>query len=112
MVPGGEGYDNCEARLAEAYDNCFWVEGDLMEDGLTMKIGGAYNGAAYFNTRLPVRNEDKVTYLITRFGPRNMDPDAGEIDLTPTYHFVLESECLEEASAFDNVTRSCPTLSP
>jgi len=28
----------------------------------------------------------------------------GTLDLTPTVHFVLEWECREEASAFDNVT--------
>jgi hypothetical protein len=111
-VLGGEGDDNCEMRPAETYDNCFFVEGNLMDDGLTMKIGGVYNGAEHFNTRLPVLNEDEVTYLVTRFGPTNTDPDAGELDLSPMVQFVMTWECQEKASAFDNVTRSCPSFTP
>jgi hypothetical protein len=112
-VLGGEGYDNCELRPAETYDNCFFVEGDLMEDGLTIKIGGlAQDGYEYFNTRMPVLNEDEVTYLVTRFGPTNTDPNAGEIDLTPMVQFEMTLECQEEASALDNVTRSCPSFTP
>ena len=112
-VLGGEGYDNCELRPAETYDNCFFVEGDLMDDGLTMKIGGvAQDGNEYFNTRMPVLNEDEVTYLVTRFGPANTDPDAGEIDLSPMVQFVMTWECQEESSPFDNVTRSCPSFTP
>lgn len=112
-VLGGEGYDNCELRPAETYDNCFWVEGDLMDDGLTMKIGGVGpDGNEYFNTRVPVLNEDEVIYVINRFGPTNTDPNAGEIDLSPTVQFVVTGECQEKASAFDNVTRSCPSFTP
>lgn len=84
-----------------------------MADGLTMKIGGvAQDGNEYFNTRMPVLNEDEVTYLVTRFGPTNTDPNVGEIDLSPMVQFVMTWECQEEASAFDNVTKSCPSFTP
>ena len=111
-VLGGEGYDNCELRPAETYNNCFWVEGDLLEDGLTMKIGGEYNGAEAFNTRVPVLNKGQVTYLITRFEPTNTDPNAGEIDLRPTVKMVVTGKCKEETSPFDGLTRGCPSFTP
>jgi hypothetical protein len=95
------------------YDNYFWVEGDLMADGLTMKIVGVSpDGNAYFNTRMPVLNEDEVTYLVTRFRPTNKDPNAGENNLSPTEPFVMTWECQEKASAFDNVIRSGPSFTP
>ncbi len=112
-VLGGEGYDNCELRPAETYDNCLYVEGDLLADGLTMMIGGeASNGYQYYNTRMPVFGEKSVTYLVNRFGPKNTDPEAGEIDLTPMVKFALSFECRETASALDGVTRDCPTFTP
>jgi hypothetical protein len=109
-VLGGEGYDNCELRPAETYDDCFYVEGDLMEDGLTMKIGGAYQGFEFYNTRMPVRTDDGVSYLVTRFGPNDRGPVASGADARPTVQFVLELECREIASALDGVTRSCPSF--
>ncbi len=78
-----------------------------------MKIGGVGpDGNEYFNTRVPVLNEDEVTYLINHFGPKNTDPDASEIDLSPTVQFVVQGKCLEKASAFDNMTTSCPRFTP
>jgi hypothetical protein len=110
-ILGGEGYENCELRPQEKYDDCFWVEGELMEDGLTMKIGGVDGDLAnFYNTRTPIFNEDEVAYQVIRFGPKNTDPDTGEIDLTPTEQFVLTWECKEEPSAFDNLARSCPSI--
>jgi len=94
-ILGGEGYENCELRPEENYDDCFWEEGEVLDDGLTMKIGGvAMDSGEFLNTRTPVFNEDKVTYRVTRFGPKNADPDAGEIDLTPTEQFVLTWDCV------------------
>lgn len=103
-VPGGGGYDNCELRPAEAHDDCFYVEGDLMEDGLTMKIGGAYAGFDFYNTRTPVLRDDSVTYLVTRFGPASLEAEPGSEDASPTVQFVLLLECPETASALDDVT--------
>ena len=108
-VLGGEGYENCELRPQESYDDCFWVEGELLEDGLAMKVGGvAMDSGEFYNTRTPVFDEDRVTYQAIRFGPKNTDSDAGEIDLTPTEQFVLTWDCEEKPSAFDNKVRGCP----
>jgi hypothetical protein len=35
----------------------------------------------------------------------------GEIDLTLKTDFVLDWTCEEDVSAFDNLTRSCPSIS-
>ena len=115
---GGEGYDNCELPPQENYDNCFWVEGILLDDGLTMEIGGIIDadadadaGAWGGNHRTPVFHDDgTVTYNVTRLEPTNLDPNAGEIDLTLEKGFVLEWTCEEEVSAFDNRARECPKV--
>ncbi len=111
-ILGGQGYDNCELKPQESYDGCIWAEGELLEDGLTMKVGGiidAETGAWGGNHRLPLFHDDgTVTYRVTRFTPTNLDPNAGEIDLTLKSDWVLEWTCEEEASAFDNRARECP----
>lgn len=110
-ILGGEGYDNCELKPQEDYDDCFWVESELLEDGLTMQIGGILDdetGAWAGNHRTPVFNEGEITYRVTRLSPTNLDPNAGEIDLTLKTDFVLDWACEEEASAFDNLIRECP----
>lgn len=108
-VLGGEGYENCELKPAEVYDRCLWAEGRLLEDGLTMKIGGVgRDGAKYYNTRLPVVREGEITYLATRFGPVNSDPDAGAIDLRPRVMGGLTLRCREVPGPLDGLTRGCP----
>lgn len=110
-VLGGEGYDNCEARPQENYDDCFWVEGELLDDGLSMKVGGIEESAeSFYNIRTPLLDEEPIRYQVTRFAPKNADPNVGEIDLTPTEQFVLDWGCEEEASAFDNQARACPEI--
>jgi len=105
----GEGYENCELKPQEDYDDCFWVEGKLMEDGLSMHVGGVdLESGGFFNIRTPIFDEDDVTYKVTRFSPTNLDPDAGEIDLIPKSDFVLDWECEEKSSPIDNRVRSCP----
>lgn len=95
------------------YDNYFWVEGDLMADGLAMKIGGVgADGNVYFSTRIPVLNEDEVIYHVTRFRPVNTDPNAGENNFSPTVQFVMTWECQEKVSAFNNVIRSRLSFTP
>ncbi len=112
-ILGGEGYDNCELTPQEHYDNCIWVEGVLLDDGLTMKVGGIIDeetGAWGGNHRTPLFHDDgTVTYRVTRFTPTNLDPDAGEIDLTLKPDWEIEWTCEEEVSAFDNRARECPT---
>ena len=111
---GGEGYDNCELPPQEHYDDCFWVEGVLLDDGLTMEIGGIIDadaGGWGGNHRTPVFHDDgTVTYNVTRLEPTNLDPNAGEIDLTLKKGFVINWTCEEEVSAFDNRARECPTV--
>ena len=110
----GEGYDNCELTPKERYDDCIWVDGVLLDDGLTMEIGGIVDeetGAWAGNHRTPVFHDDgTVTYNVTRLMPTNLDPNAGEIDLTLEKGFVLEWTCEEEVSAFDHRARACPTV--
>ncbi len=106
-ILGGEGYLNCELKSQEAYDDCIWAEGELLDDDLSMKIGGLEAGQG-FNIRTPLLDEDPIAYQVTRYGPANRDAEAGAIDLTPTVYGVLTMECVEEVSAFDNQTRSCP----
>ena len=110
-ILGGEGYDNCELRPQESYDDCGYAEGVLLDDGLTMQVGiiDADTGAWMGNHRTPVFHEDgAVTYKVTRLSPINLDPNAGEIDLTLKTDFVLDFTCEEESSAFDNLVRECP----
>ncbi|MEO0564950.1 MAG: hypothetical protein AAF125_22785 [Chloroflexota bacterium] len=46
----------------------------------------------------------QIIYIVCRFEPT-------KIDLTPVNSgFDVVFECQEEASAFDGLTRSCPTL--
>ena len=113
-ILGGEGYDNCAMQPQENYDDCFWVEGVLLDDGLTMEIGGIIDadaGAWAGNHRTPVFHDDgTVTYNVTRLEPTNLDPNAGEIDLTLKEGFVINWTCEEEVSMFDNRARECPTV--
>ncbi len=101
-ILGGEGYDNCELRPQAEYNDCFWVEGVLLDDGMSMQVGAveeSLNG--FYNIRTPLLDERPITYQVTRFEPKNDDP-------TPTEQFVLTFECKEEVSAFDNRARECP----
>lgn len=111
-ILGGDGYDNCEMSPQESYDDCIWVKGVLLDDGLTMQVGGiidAETGAWSGNHRSPVFHDDgTVTYTVTRLAPTNLDPEAGEIDLTLKADWVLELTCEEKVSAFDNRARECP----
>ena len=112
-VLGGEGYDNCELKPAETYDDCIYVEGALLEDGLTMKIGGETStGAAVYNTRMPVLKPDEVSYVATRFGPKNLDPERGEIDNTLVVHGAITLTCQDEPSPLDGMIRACPSIEP
>ena len=107
-VVNGEGYENCEMKLAETYDDCFWVEGILLDDGLAMKIGGTDSDlAGFYNVRTPLVDESPIGYSVTRYGPKNTDPELGELDLTPTAQFELIWTCEEQKSALDNQMRSC-----
>ena len=110
-VLDGEGYMNCEAKPQEEYNDCFWVEGVLLDDDLSMQVGVTESGKeGFYNIRTPLLGEDSVRYQVTRFAPKNTDPEAGEVDLTPTEQFVLAWDCVEEVSAFDSQMRGCPQI--
>ncbi len=103
-ILGGEGYDNCELRPQAEYNDCFWVEGVLLDDGLSMKVGATELGKeGFYNIRTPLLDETPIRYSVTRFAPKS------DSDLTPTEQFVLIWDCEEEVSAFDNRARECPT---
>ncbi|MEO1287571.1 MAG: hypothetical protein AAFV93_07370, partial [Chloroflexota bacterium] len=92
------------------YDNCFWVEGELLDDGLSMQIGGIEENEGFFNIRSLLLDEDPIAYQVTRYAPTNLDPEVGEIDTTPTIQFILTLYCEEVSSPFDNQVRACPVI--
>lgn len=98
-IVDGEGYDNCELMPPqEVYDSCGWVEGILLDDGLSMQVGNE----RLYNIRVPLLDADPITYQVTRY-----EVEDGES--TPTAGFDLIFDCVEEPSALDNQTRPCPT---
>ncbi|MEM8859250.1 MAG: hypothetical protein AAGD96_13065, partial [Chloroflexota bacterium] len=104
----GEGYMNCEPIPQEVYDDCFWVDGTFMEDGLGVRVGQLnLEAGGWYNVRTPVLNDNPITFQITRFEPANSDSAAGVIDLTPTQTSVITLKCRNEASAFDNQIQAC-----
>jgi hypothetical protein len=110
-ILNGEGYVNCELRSQEAYDDCVYVEGVLLEDGLSMQVGAVEEGMeGFFNVRTPLLNEDPIAYRVTRYEPANPDAETGEIDLNPTAQWELIWHCEAEPSALDNQIRSCPVI--
>ena len=99
-VLDGEGYQNWELILEEDYGEGLWVEGILLEDDITMKVGdldGSDGG--FYNHRRPLLQNDPVTYSVERYLPPATTPD-----------FSLEWECNTATSAFDGLARSCPKL--
>jgi hypothetical protein len=99
-VLGGEGYYNCPIAPAESYDNCIDVEGVLLDDGITMKIGGVEPGTAdNFNTRVPLIDRSPVAYNLITW----RDDGSG-----PVEESNLVFECQEVVSPFDGSARTCP----
>ena len=100
-ILGGEGYDNCPIQPQESYDNCFWVEGEVAEDGLSMRIGGVEPGDEdYFNVRGPLLDSSPIEYRVARFEP-------AEDGSGPVETFTLIWQCEEAVSAFDGSDRTC-----
>jgi len=107
-VVDGEGYYNCELKPQENYKDCFRAEGRSLPDGVSMKIGGTRNGYPLYNIRTPVLTADPVSYTVTRYGPANLDPTEGKIDVTPEVKYVLDFACRNEVSALSGMKRVCP----
>ena len=124
-VLNGEGYNNWQLGATDYSRGGQYVEGTLLEDGITMQMrtfieGDTLGGVPidpeeiadefYGNIRTPIVDTDPATYEITRFEPANLDADAGPIDFTSTEMGTITLVCQEEISAFDGLARSCPTL--
>ena len=100
-ILGGEGYFNCPIQPQESYDNCFWVEGEVAEDGVSIQVGGVEPGDEdYFNVRGPVLDSSPIEYDLARFEP-------AEDGSGPVETFTLTWQCEEAVSAFDGSDRTC-----
>ena len=106
-VLGGEGYQNWELKPKKNYGNGNYVEGILLEDGLTMKIGikedSIFNN---FNLRMPILDKysGQVNYQVVRY---ESSDKTGSI---PEEKFKLIWKCKKRKSPFDNSIRTCPRL--
>jgi len=114
-VIDGEGYYNWELTATDYERGGSYAQGTLLDDGLTMKMQASREGAPeaiaqefYGNLRIPILDTNPVTYEIVRYGPANIDPEAGPVDYTSTPQFTVVMTCIEEVSAFDNQVRACP----
>lgn len=96
-VVGGEGYRNWELLPPqEDYAEGLWVEGVLLEDGLTMRVGAE----EIYNIRLPRIDSDPVLYDVIRFSADTED-------------FAITLQCSDDTpSAFDGRARPCPAVDP
>ena len=100
-ILGGEGYFNCPIQPQESYDNCFWVEGEVAEDGVSIQVGGVEPGDEdYFNVRGPVLGSSPIEYDLARFEPAA--DGSGPVET-----FTLTWQCEEAVSAFDGSDRTC-----
>ena len=106
-VLGGEGYQNWELKPKKNYGDGNYVEGILLEDGLTMKIGikedSIFNN---FNLRMPILDKysGQVNYQVVRY---ESSDKTGSI---PEEKFKLIWKCKKRKSPFDNSLRTCPRL--
>ena len=102
-VLGGEGYCNTELAPKETYPPCLPVVGTLLEDGLTMKIGGKFkDGNEGYNLRRPEIGNGEVSYSVTRYGSLGDD-----LNMPATEQFRIKWKCKNEVSAFDGKARGC-----
>ena len=103
----GEGYQNWELKPKKNYGDGDYVEGILLEDGLTMKIGikedSIFNN---FNLRMPILDKyiGQVNYQVVRY---ESSDKTGSI---PEEKFKLIWKCKKRKSPFDNSLRTCPRL--
>lgn len=96
-VVGGEGYLNWELAPMEDYGDGAWVEGELLEDGLTMKVTAE---GGFYNLRKPLLESDPVDYEVTRY----TTDDAAD--------WTISFQCAETASMLDGEPRPCPAVIP
>lgn len=105
-VLGGEGYQNWELKPAKRYGDGHYVEGILLEDGLTMKIGAQKDSICTdFNLRRPIIDVTKrqVRYQVARYGISNQTGSLEEA-------FKLDWKCKCRKSPLTGGIRTCPRL--
>ena len=106
-VLGGEGYQNWEMKPEKDYGDGYYVEGILLEDGFTMKIGTRKDSIfTDYNLRMPIidTNTRQVYYQVVRyeFSDKN--------DSIPEEKFKLVWKCKKRKSPFNNDIRTYPKL--
>ncbi|MEM9460966.1 MAG: hypothetical protein AAGF11_42775 [Myxococcota bacterium] len=72
-----------------------------------MEVGEWGEPGAFNNLRSPNLDADPIKYTIETWQPANIDPDAGDIDLTRTLVRTQVLDCQPEASEFDGQVRDC-----
>ena len=106
-VLGGEGYQNWELKPKKNYGDGQYVEGILLEDGFTMKIGIRKDSVfTDYNLRMPIidNNTRQVNYQIVRY------EFAHKNDSILEEKFKLVFKCKKRKSPFNNGIRTCPKL--
>jgi hypothetical protein len=106
-VLGGEGYHNWELKPKKNYGEGQYVEGILLEDGITMKIGIRKDSIfTDYNLRMPIidKNTSQVFYKIVRYEFSNKNDSIQE------EKFNLVLKCRKRRSPLNNMIRTCPNL--
>ena len=106
-VLGGEGYQNWELKPKKNYGDGQYVEGILLEDGFTMKIGIRKDSIfTDYNLRMPIINTNTrhVYYQIVRYQFSNKN------DSIPEEKFKLVWKCKKRKSPLNNDIRTCHKL--
>ena len=102
----GRGNQNRELKPAKSYGDGHYVEGILLEDGLTMKIGARKESIfTDFNLRRPIIDVTKrqVRYQVARYGISNQTGSPEE-----TFKLVWKCKCRK--SPLTGGIRTCPRL--
>jgi hypothetical protein len=106
-VVGGEGYQNWELKPKKNYGDGQYVEGILLEDGFTMKIGIRKDSIfTDYNLRMPIldKNTSQVFYKIVRYESPNKN------DTIPEEKFNLVLKSRKRRSPLNNQIRTRPKL--
>ena len=106
-VLGGEGYQNWELKPKKNYGDGQYVEGILLEDGFTMKIGIRKDSIfTDYNLRMPIidKNTSQVFYKIVQYEFSNKNDSIQE------EKFNLVLKCRKRRSPLNNKIRTCPKL--
>jgi hypothetical protein len=106
-VVGGEGYQNWELKPKKNYGDGQYVEGNLLEDCFTMKIGIRKDSIfTDYNLRMPIINTNtrQVYYQIVRYQFSNKN------DSIPEEKFKLVWKCKKRKSHLNTDIRTCPKL--